>query len=57
MICEIKTTAKKYEFTPNIISVKRGEHVKLVVTAVDRATLIPVQPGAITPKRKQVSNR
>jgi len=33
---EIKVTAKKYEFEPNPIVVKKGEHVKLVVTATDR---------------------
>lgn len=33
---EIKVTAKKYEFSPNVIRVKQGDHVKLVVTALDR---------------------
>jgi len=32
---EIKVTAKKYEFEPGTIHVKKGEHVKLVITAVD----------------------
>ena len=32
---EIPMTAKKYEFTPNSIHVKKGEHVKLLITAVD----------------------
>lgn len=32
---EIQVTAKKYEFSPNPIRVKKGEHVKLVVTATD----------------------
>jgi cytochrome c oxidase subunit 2 len=32
---EIQVTAKKYEFEPNPIVVKKGEHVKLVVTATD----------------------
>lgn len=32
---EIKMTAKKYEFDPGIINVKKGEHVKLVITALD----------------------
>ena len=32
---EIKVTAKKYEFEPSAIHVKKGEHVKLVITAVD----------------------
>ena len=32
---EIKVTAKKYEFDPSQIRVKKGDHVKLVITAVD----------------------
>ncbi len=32
---EIRMTAKKYEFTPNSIHVKKGEHVKLLITALD----------------------
>lgn len=31
----IQVTAKKYEFTPNPIVVKRGEPVKLAITALD----------------------
>jgi heme/copper-type cytochrome/quinol oxidase subunit 2 len=33
---EIKMTAKKYEFSPNIIRVKKGDHVRLVIMALDR---------------------
>ena len=32
---EIKVTAKKYEFNPSTIKVKQGDHVRLVVTALD----------------------
>ena len=32
---EIKVTAKKYEFEPAQIRVKKGDHVKLQITAVD----------------------
>jgi len=32
---EIRMTAKKYEYDPAVITVKEGEHVRLVVTAVD----------------------
>jgi cytochrome c oxidase subunit II len=32
---EIQVTAKKYEFSPDPIRVKKGEPVKLVVTATD----------------------
>src|SRR5712692_3661406 len=27
---------KKYEFSPRVVTVKKGEHVKLVITATDR---------------------
>ncbi len=33
---EIQMTAKKYEFSPAVIEVKQGEHIKLVITATDR---------------------
>jgi cytochrome c oxidase subunit II len=32
---EIKMTAKKYEFNPSVVTVKKGERVKLVITATD----------------------
>jgi cytochrome c oxidase subunit 2 len=32
---EIKVTAKKFEFSPSAIHVKKGDHVKLVITAAD----------------------
>jgi cytochrome c oxidase subunit II len=32
---EIPMTAKKYEFSPSSIHVKKGEHVKLLITAID----------------------
>jgi cytochrome c oxidase subunit 2 len=32
---EIQVTAKKYEFQPDVINVKQGDHVKLVITAKD----------------------
>lgn len=32
---EIKVTAKKYEFDPGQIRVKKGDSVKLIITAVD----------------------
>ncbi|HEY2013628.1 MAG TPA: cupredoxin domain-containing protein [Bryobacteraceae bacterium] len=31
----IQVTARKYEFQPDVIKVRTGEHVKLVITAVD----------------------
>jgi len=33
---EIQMTAKKYEFSANPIRVKKGEHVRLIITATDR---------------------
>ena len=33
---EIQMTAKKYEFNPKVITVKQGEHVRLIITALDR---------------------
>jgi len=33
---EIQVSAKKYEFSPNPIRVKKGEPVKLIITATDR---------------------
>lgn len=34
---EIRVTARKYEFSPNEITVKRGDHIKLIITALDRS--------------------
>lgn len=33
---EIEVSAKKYEFKPNVITVKKGQPVRLVLTATDR---------------------
>jgi cytochrome c oxidase subunit 2 len=33
---EIRVTARKYEFSPNEIKAKRGDHIRLVITALDR---------------------
>jgi cytochrome c oxidase subunit 2 len=33
---EITMTAKKYEFSPNTVTVRKGDKVKLVITALDR---------------------
>ncbi len=32
---EFRLTARKYEFSPNKITAKQGDHVKLIITAVD----------------------
>ena len=34
---EIQVTAKKYEFSPDAIKAKKGDHVRLVITALDRS--------------------
>ena len=33
---EIRVTVKKYEYAPNVIHVKEGERVRLILTALDR---------------------
>jgi cytochrome c oxidase subunit 2 len=32
---EIRMTAKKYEYDPAVITAKEGEHVRLIITALD----------------------
>src|ERR1700730_2086747 len=32
---EVKITAEKFQFSPSVIKVKRGDHVRLTVTALD----------------------
>jgi cytochrome c oxidase subunit II len=36
VVSEIKVTARKYEFSPNVIKAKRGDHIRLIITALDR---------------------
>jgi cytochrome c oxidase subunit 2 len=40
---EITMTAKNYEFDPGIITVKKGEKVRLIITATDRDHGIKIQ--------------
>ena len=35
-VAEIQVTARKYKFTPNVITVKKGQLVRLNITAEDR---------------------
>lgn len=35
-VAEIQVTARKYKFTPNVITVKKGQLVRLMITAEDR---------------------
>ena len=32
----IKVTARKYAFSPEVIKARQGDHIKLVITALDR---------------------
>jgi plastocyanin domain-containing protein len=34
---EIQVTLRKYEFTPDLLHVKKGERVRLVIVAIDQA--------------------
>ena len=36
-VIETQVTARKYEFSPNVIKAKRGDHIRLVITALDRS--------------------
>jgi cytochrome c oxidase subunit 2 len=47
---EIKMTAKKYEFSPDTVRVKQGDHVKLVITALDREHGIKINAFQINQK-------
>ncbi|MFB3920681.1 MAG: cupredoxin domain-containing protein [Terriglobia bacterium] len=50
---EFQMTAKKYQFDPNVITVKKGEHVKLVITALDRDHGFKLEAFGIDQKLKK----
>jgi len=50
---EIQMTAKKYEFNPNLITVKKGERVKLIITALDRNHGFKLEAFGINRKLKK----
>ena len=50
---EIQMTAKKYEFNPNLITVKKGERVKLIITALDRDHGFKLEAFGINQKLKK----
>ncbi len=50
---EIQMTAKKYEFNPDVVTVKKGEHVKLVITATDRDHGFKLEAFGINQKLKK----
>ena len=47
---EIQMTAKKYEFDPSTIRVHQGDHVKLVITALDHTHGIKIDALHINQK-------
>lgn len=50
---EIQVRAKKYEFSPNPIRVKKGQPVKLIVTATDHDHGIQIDAFHIKQKLKK----
>jgi len=55
---EIQMTAKKFEFSPSTITVKQGDHVKLIITSLDRDHGIQIEAYQIKqklPKEKPVT--
>ena len=50
---EIKMTARKYEFDPSAITVKKGERVKLLITALDRDHGFKLEVFGINQKLKK----
>ncbi|MGA2632468.1 MAG: cupredoxin domain-containing protein [Terriglobia bacterium] len=50
---EIKMTAKKYEFDPSTVTVKKGERVKLLITALDRDHGFKLEAFGINQKLKK----
>lgn len=52
-IHEIQMTAKKYEFSPNPIRVKKGERVRLIITATDRDHGIKIEAFNVEQRLKK----
>lgn len=50
---EIKMIAKKYEFDPSVITVKKGEKVRLIITATDRDHGIKIEGYDINQRLKK----
>lgn len=50
---EIQMTAKKYEFSPDPIRVKKGERVRLIITATDRDHGIKIEAFNVEQKLKK----
>ena len=49
-IAEINMTAEKYDFTPETVTVKKGDRVKLVITALDHDHGIKIEALHINQK-------
>jgi cytochrome c oxidase subunit 2 len=49
-VTEIQMTAKKYEFDPSTVHVHVGDHVKLVITALDHTHGIKIEALHINTK-------
>src|SRR5437588_817619 len=49
-VAEIKMTAEKYDFTPDTVTVKKGDRVKLVITALDHEHGIKIEALHINQK-------
>jgi cytochrome c oxidase subunit 2 len=47
---EIRMTARKYDFAPDFVRVKKGDRVKLVITALDRDHGIKIEDFHIDQK-------
>ena len=47
---QIKVTARKYGFSPDVIKAKRGDHIKIVITALDRDHGFKLEPFHIDQK-------
>jgi cytochrome c oxidase subunit 2 len=52
-VYEIQMTARKYEFNPCLITVKKGEHVRLIITALDRDHGFKLEAFGINQKLKK----
>ena len=47
---EIQMTAKNFEFSPSTVRVKQGDHVKLIITSLDRKHGIQIEAYNIKEK-------
>jgi cytochrome c oxidase subunit 2 len=50
---EIKMSARKYRFDPDVITVKKGQRVRLVITALDRDHGFKIEAFNINQKLKK----